>query len=91
MNMKNIAIYPIFVIGIGACTETTTLPTPTPPESASAEEVVAFYSAVCTQRGIPKLTIEEAAAQGDPRAAFAHQACIDRFVIEDIQRRQAAT
>ena len=88
MYIPKISLLAILAFTLSACTEPAT--TPSPPSGATSEEVVAFYSAVCTQRGVPDLTVEQAVAQGDARKAFAHQACIDRLVIDYIRQTQAA-
>ena len=88
MYNPKVSLLAILAFTLSACTEPAT--TPSPPSGATPEEVIAFYSAVCTQRGVPELTVEQAVAQGDPGKLFAHQACIDMLVIDNIEQIQAA-
>ncbi|MCK0096812.1 hypothetical protein MWU60_14630 [Yoonia sp. F2084L] len=85
-NMK-LTVLTVLALALAACTPPAA--TPSPPAGATPEEVVAFYGAICTQEGIPDMSVEDAVAQGNARLAFAHQACIDGYVLEHVKKIQA--
>jgi hypothetical protein len=72
---------------VSACAGTATIPMP--PEGASPEEVQAFYSQVCTQQGKPVMTVEEAQAAGSVALMFANANCVDGYVLDYLQARNA--
>ena len=90
MNIKLMMALPFVVT---ACVETSQpISKPvSPPAGASSKEVIKFFSDVCTQKGIPNITVKEAAAQGNVKKAFAHQACIDEHVIKHIRQKHASS